>query len=413
MYSLTTLPNGIRIVTEHVPYVQSVALGIWVDTGARDESPEVAGISHFIEHLLFKGTEKRTAQQIAEEFDAIGGQLNAVTDKEYTCYYAKVLPEHVSVALDVLADMLLNSVIDPTELEREKNVILEEIKHHEDTPEDLVHDLFLRTLWPDHPLGLPVIGRPEVISGLSRDVILNHVRQHYTPDRVIISAAGNMEHAAFVAEVERCFAALTGSSTPKQLQPATARVAEAAVSKDAEQVQICLGTRGCDNLDEDRYPLSVLDIAIGGGMSSRLFQEVREKRGLCYSIGSYTASYREGGVFAVYAGTSPETLDEVQALSRQELDRVARNGLDEAEIQRAKNQVRGAVLLGLDSMSGRMTRLGKTLMFYDRVIPPEEVVEKIERVNAADVRRVADSLFGSGEFAYAAVGPFDEEDEDE
>jgi predicted Zn-dependent peptidase len=411
--AVTTLANGIRVVSETVPYANSVAIGVWVDVGARDESEPLSGISHFLEHLLFKGTARRTARAIAEELDFVGGQLNAFTDKEHTCYYAKVLPEHVPVALDVLGDMLQHSLLDPEELEREKNVIIEEIKQHEDTPEELVHDVFVTALWPDHPLGRPVIGRAEVIEALSRHQVVDYLRRHYVPARTLIAAAGNLCHADLVTLVEQCFDGARGSDPAREAGILATTAAAISLARPVEQVHFCLGTRGCSQIDPDRYALGVIDSAVGGGMSSRLFQEVREKRGLCYSIGSYTASYREGGLFAVYAGTSLENLEEVQALSRTELAAVAADGLGDEELERAKNQIRGAILLGLDSMSGRMTRLAKSLLYYDRVVPAAEVVDRIQQVTSEDVRRVAAALFSGGEYAIAAIGPFDDSDVEE
>lgn len=407
MYETSTLENGVRVVTERVPYAQSVALGIWVDTGARDEANENAGISHFIEHLLFKGTERRTAQEIAEALDAVGGQLNAFTDKEYTCYYVKVLPEHTDLALDVLSDMLQNSVFDPEEIDRERDVVVEEIKRHEDTPDELIHDVFLTTLWPGHPLGRSVIGSPEVIERLSREEILAYLNQHYAPGRMVVAAAGNLEHEAVRERVQRYLGGLTGDPHPRQPVAPAVVVGNTCLKRSTEQVHFVLGTRGYNQDEDDRYPLAVIDAAVGGGMSSRLFQEVREKRGLCYAIGSYTASFREAGMFAVYAGASPKNAVTVRELVNEELTKVAREGLGEAELERAKNQLRGAVLLGLDSMSGRMTRLGKSLLYYDRVISPFEVVEKVEAVTPEAVRRVASAIFG-GDYAYAAVGPVPE-----
>jgi len=404
MYEIASQENGIRVVTEQVPYAQSVSLGIWVDSGARDETDENAGISHFLEHLLFKGTERRTALEIAEALDAVGGQLNAFTDKEYTCYYAKVLPEHTGLALDVLADMLQNSVLDPEEIDREKDVVLEEIKRHEDTPDELIHDLFLTTLWPGHPLGRSVIGRPEVIESLTRDQILAYLRQHYAPRRMVVAAAGNLRHEEIVRMVQEYLGGLAGEAEPRSPVAPAFTAGDTCLKRSTEQVHFCLGTRGYTQHEDDRYALGILDAAVGGGMSSRLFQEVREKRGLCYAIGSYTASYREAGMFAVYAGTSPKNADTVRSLVQEELIKVAKDGLGEEELQRAKNQIRGAVLLGLDSMSGRMTRLGKSVLYYNRVISPFEVVEKVERVTPDEIRRVAEAIFG-GDYAYAAVGP--------
>lgn len=407
MYEISTLENGVRVVTERVPYASSVSLGVWVDTGARDESDENAGISHFIEHLLFKGTQRRSAQEIAEALDAVGGQLNAFTDKEYTCYYAKVLPEHTDLALDVLSDMLQHSVLDPEEIDRERDVVLEEIKRHQDTPDELIHDVFLTTLWPGHPLGRSVIGYPEVIERVTREEILAYLRQHYVPGRMVVAAAGNLEHREILDRVRRYLGEMEGDPAPREPVAPAVCVGDTCLKRSTEQVHFCLGTRGFTQEEDDRYPLGIIDAAVGGGMSSRLFQEVREKRGLCYAIGSYTASYREAGMFAVYAGTSPKNSAIVRELIHQELTKVAREGLGDDELKRAKNQIRGAVLLGLDSMSGRMTRLGRSVLYYDRVISPYEVVEKIERVTPEEVRRVAEAVFG-GNYAYAAVGPVPE-----
>jgi predicted Zn-dependent peptidase len=406
MYQFARTSNGIRIVTEQVPYVQSVSLGIWVDTGGRDETDSIAGISHFIEHLLFKGTKRRSARDIAEELDAVGGQINAFTDREYTCYYVKVLPEHVPLSQDVIADMLQHSVLDPEEIAREKNVILEEIKRHEDTPDELVHDLFAETLWPGHPLGRSVIGRAEVIESLTREQIISFLQEQYLPSRMVIAAAGNLDHDAIVAGVEETLGSMPPGERSHDLCPPSVSSGEIELPKPTEQVHFCLGTRGYNQDQDERYALGLIDSAIGGGMSSRLFQEIREKRGLCYAIGSYTASYREAGMFTVYAGTSPENTEQVRELATRELRDVARSGLTPEELQRAKNQIRGAVLLSLDSMSTRMTRIGKSMLYYDRVISPTEVVEKIEQVGDSDVRRISAEILGSGDYAYAAVGPF-------
>ncbi len=406
MYQSARTANGIRVVTERVPYVQSVSLGIWVDAGARDETNSTAGISHFIEHLLFKGTERRSAQQIAEELDAVGGQINAFTDREHTCYYVKVLPEHVPLAQDILADMLQHSVLDPEEIGREKNVILEEIKRHEDTPDELVHDLLAETLWPEHPLGRSVIGTAEVIESLTREQIVQYLGEQYLPTRMVVAAAGNLDHEAILAGVEATMGGMPTGERAHELYPP--RVSDEAVElpKPTEQVHFCLGTRGFNQDQDERYALGLIDSAVGGGMSSRLFQEVREKRGLCYAIGSYTASYREAGMFAVYAGTSPDNADQVRELIVKELRDVAERGISGEELQRAKNQIRGAVLLSLDSMSTRMTRLGKSMISYNRIISPAEVVEKVEAVTEAEARRIGAEILG-GEYAYAAVGPFD------
>jgi predicted Zn-dependent peptidase len=298
-------------------------------------------------------------------------------------------------------------VLDPEEIGREKNVILEEIKRHEDTPDELVHDLFAETLWPGHPLGRSVIGHAEVIEGLTREQIVDFLREQYLPARMVVAAAGNLDHEAIVAGVEATMGGMPVGERGHELYPPRVSGNEIEVPKPTEQVHFCLGTRGYNQDEEDRYALGLIDSAVGGGMSSRLFQEVREKRGLCYAIGSYTASYREAGMFAVYAGTSPESADQVRELVVKELHDVAERGITAEELQRAKNQIRGAVLLSLDSMSTRMTRIGKSMLSYDRVISPAEVVEMVEKVTDADTRRIGAEILGSGDFAYAAVGPFE------
>jgi predicted Zn-dependent peptidase len=313
----------------------------------------------------------------------------------------------VPLAQDVLADMLQNSILDPEEIAREKNVILEEIKRHEDTPDELVHDVFAETLWPEHPLGRSVIGRPEVIERLTREQIVAFLQEQYLPGRMVVAAAGNLDHDAIVTGVEETMGRMPAGERGHDLYPPRVSGEEVQVPKPTEQVHFCLGTRGYNQEEDERYVLGLVDSAVGGGMSSRLFQEVREKRGLCYAIGSYTASFREAGMFTVYAGTSPENAENVRELVVKELQDVARHGIRPEELQRAKNQIRGAVLLSLDSMSTRMTRIGKSMLYYDRVISPTEVVEKVEAVTEDDVRRISAEIFGSGDFAYAAVGPFD------
>jgi predicted Zn-dependent peptidase len=402
----TTLDNGIRVVTERVPYVHSVAVGLRVDVGARDEPDDRAGISHVLEHMLFKGTERRTARAIAEELDAVGGHMDAFTSKEYTGYSARVLPEHLPLALDVLADMLRHSLLEERELDLEKGVILEEYKSLEDAPEEYVHDIFSRTMWPRHPLGRSVIGYPQVITGLTRQNLLDHLDRHYVPARMICVAAGNVEHDAFVAELDRQFGDLSGTGPPRELTPPDTVLEKCLVHRPTEQAHFCMGTTGVDENDPERWAVRVLNLILGGGMSSRLFQEIREKRGLCYSIGSESMSYREGGMFIVYADTSPEQLDEVRDLTRQELLNVARNGLTLAELERAKNQVRAATLLSLDDIGSRMNRLARSLLYHGRVIPPEELVALVDALGLDDCRRAAERLFGAGEFAFAAIGPF-------
>ena len=409
LFNRDVLPNRLRIVTETVPHVQSVSVGIWIGTGSRDEDDSNSGISHFIEHMLFKGTEKRTAQQIADEFDSIGGHLNAFTEKEYTCYYAKVLCEHLPIAVDVLGDMLLNSIFDPEEMEREKNVVLEEIKRYEDSPDDLIHDVFARTIWNGHPLGNSVLGNRETVAGLTRDSIIAHLRKYATPENIVVAAAGNLGHSNFVELIGKQFGSLNGTSAPTNQVPPDFRAKSNMTSRPTEQVHFCVGTRGYSQLDENKYTLALIDTALGGGMSSRLFQEIREKRGLVYAIGSYSIGYRESGLFAAYGGTSIENLELVIDLVRGQFENVRKSGLTEKEITRAKNQIRGALVLGQENMTARMIRLGKSELYVRRVVPVDEIIEKVKNVTQDDINRVAEEIFDESTISVAAIGPFDDQ----
>jgi predicted Zn-dependent peptidase len=406
MLNKDILPNGIRVVTETVPHVQSISIGLWVDSGACDESEATRGISHFMEHMLFKGTENRTAKQIAQEFDSIGGQVNAFTEKESTCFYAKVLSEYLPVAVDVLSDMFLNSKLDEKEIELEKNVVLEEIKMHEDTPEDVVHDLYAATVWHKHPLGLAVLGDRNVVGGLKADDLRDFVRRRYTPDNLVVSAAGNLSHKDVVEKIEAVFGQMTGSKIECERTIPQFTPESLFAKKSTEQVQFCIGTPGYGHLDENRYTLAVVDTALGGGMSSRLFQEIRENRGLAYSIGSYSSSYRAGGLFTVFGGTSLETMEKVIDLIVAEFKSVRDENLTDEEMNRAKNQIRGGLILGQEGMSSRMIRLGRTELYYGRLMPLEELISHVVRVTREDVARVAEFLFNGPSFPTVAVGPF-------
>ena len=408
----TVLPNGVRVVTENVGYVQSVSVGIWVATGSRYEDVAHRGISHFLEHMLFKGTERRpTAKHIADEMDAVGGYLNAFTDKEYTCYYSRALSEHLPLAVDILTDMYAHSRFDPDETARERKVVLEEIKRREDDPDDLVHDLFAETLFPNHPLGLSVIGLAEVVAQLTPEELRAYMNLYYGPKSVIVSVAGNMDHTQVVDLVGTALGDLQGGSpTPAEGRPSiTTNKYE--YSRPTEQVNFCIGTKGYGQFDDERYPLAMLDAILGGSMGSRLFQEIREKRGLAYSVGSYSATHREGGYFVAYGGTSPDTYEQCLELVREEFAKVRKEGVTEAELNRAKNQFRGALVMSQESMSSRMNRMGKSEVYFDRVVPLDEVTAAIEKVTIDDIRRVAEIIFpeDTAQLTVAAVGPFNGE----
>lgn len=404
-----TLPNGLRVITEEIPYVRSASIGVWVGTGSRQESEENNGISHFIEHMLFKGTSHRTARELAETIDSVGGQLNAFTAKEYTCYYAKVLDEHLPVAIELLADMLLNSLFTPEDTGKEKGVVIEEIKMYEDTPDELVHDLFAQAMWQQHPLGRTILGTVEAVNGLTRERVMDYFYSHYTPDNMVVAAAGNLSHQTVVEHVAGALAAIHGSRTAGAEEPPRVSPRVTIRAKDTEQVHLCLGTRGVPQDHDDIYSLYLLNSILGGGSSSRLFQEIRETRGLAYSVYSYQSAYRDAGLFAVYAGVSPRYTDEVLRLILLEFARIKEEGVEPAELSRAKEQVKGNLVLSLESTSNRMSRLGKSELTLGRIITPEEVIDKIEAVKQADLQRLAGEMFDPSCLGLAAIGPLDRE----
>ncbi len=395
-----------RILSERVPYVQSVSIGMWIGSGARDEDDSNRGISHFLEHMMFKGTERRTARQIADEFDCVGGQLNAFTDKEYTCYYGKILSEHLPLAIDVLSDMLLHSLLDPAEIAVERKVVLEEIKRHEDTPEDMVHDAFAEKVWGNHPLGKSVLGSAKSVRGMSRADLVKYIESRYSPDSIVVSAAGLLDHDELVETISALFGGLQGCKATSVSEAPTFTYESVLTKKRTEQVHFCIGAPGYSQLDPDRYALAVIDTTLGGGMSSRLFQEIREKRGLAYAIGSYSAAYREGGLFTVYGGTSLENMEEVLNLVRVEFANVKANNITQAELDKAKNQMRGGLVLSQESMSNRMMRMAKSELYFGRIIDLQELIDCIVKVTHDDVGRVAGRIFADSNYPVVAIGPF-------
>lgn len=406
----TELASGVTVVTEQVPEFRSCTLGVWIQAGSRHEVDGQAGLSHFLEHMYFKGTGQRTAAQIAETMDAVGGQLNAFTEKEQTCYYARVVDRHLPVALDVLEDMLLRSTFAPEELDREKGVILEEIKMYEDAPDEIVFDVFTSTLWGEHPLGRPILGRREVIEALDRDRLTAYRDAHYLPSRIVVAAAGRVDHAWLVERVGGWFPSAAPPAAPPLLhggRPA-AQVARAIHHRDTEQVYLCYGAEGLHVSDDRRYALLLLDSVLGGSMSCRLFQEIREKRGLVYSVSTFQSSYRDSGLFGVYAGTSAEKLAEVLQVTREILEDVRQRGLTPAELERAREQMKGSLALALESTSHRMMRLARAQTFHGRLIPIEEVLERIDAVTHRDILELAGALLAPERFSMAVLGPVDE-----
>ena len=400
----TLLPNGIRVVSEELPALGSVTAGIWVENGSRFERPDQAGISHFLEHLFFKGTARRTAPQIAEEIDAVGGVLNAFTGKEYTCYYAKVLDEHLSLALDLLSDVFTQSLFAEEEIERERTVIVQEISQIEDTPDDYVHDLFTRAFWAEHPLACPIAGTAASVSTFHRKEFLEFFGARYRPDRIVVAGAGNLRHEVLVEVVEKHLGPLAGTASIDAGAPPNPTGGVAVHEKDLEQVHLCFGAPGISQTDEDRYPAHLLNSALGGGMSSRLFQEIRERRGKAYSVYSFLTSFRDAGYTGVYVGTSAESVREVADCVRTEVARVVREGLTPAELARIKTQMKGGMQLGLETSDSRMSRIAKNDIYYGRDVPLAEVAARFDAVTNDDVVRVASRLFGGGVLQLTVLG---------
>ncbi|MEU2350876.1 pitrilysin family protein [Modestobacter sp. NPDC049651] len=408
----TELPGGLRVLTETMPGVLSATLGIWVGVGSRDETPALGGASHFLEHLLFKGTRSRTALEIATAMDAVGGEMNAFTAKEHTCYYANVLASDLPLAVTLLGDLVTEALNTAPDLESERTVVLEEIAMRDDEPADAVHDLYAETLFGDTPLGRSVLGTVESIEALSRDDVDGWYRSRYRVPSIVVSAAGRVDHQQVLDLVTAAFAdRLAGDSRPEPLRLGDDVVLDAPATpagllhRPTEQTHLLLGGLGMGRLDERRYAAAVVDAALGGGMSSRLFQEIREKRGLVYSVGSALTHYAGSGHFSVYAGCSPKRVPEVLRLVRAELDRVAAEGLTAEEVTRAQGQLKGGLVLGLEDTGSRMSRLGKSELSYGEYLPVRAVLERIDAVDVPQAAAVAADLFARPT-CLAVVGPY-------
>jgi len=411
----TVLPGGLRVVTESLPAVRSAAFGIWAGVGSRDEDPQHAGATHYLEHLLFKGTSRRTALDISAEMDAVGGELNAFTAKEYTCYYARVLDADLPLAIDVLSDMVTGSLLEAKEVDAERGVILEEIAMNEDDPADLVHEAFSALLFGDTPLGRPILGTVDSINSISADRISEHYRARYTPANLVVAAAGSLDHDQVVELTAAAFgAALTGDPAP--LPPRLGGTRPEAgtgtgvrlVARPVEQANLVLGCAGLARTDSRRFALGVLNAALGGGMSSRLFQEIREKRGLAYSVYSFSSQNADCGQWGIYAGCLPAKTEEVLAICQDEIAKVIESGLTDEELDRGKGQLRGSIVLGLEDPSSRMSRLGKSELVYPFLEPVDDILAEVEAVTHDQVRDVAAAVLGQPK-ALAIVGPFDDD----
>lgn len=408
MYEKRVLSNGLRLVFEKITYVKSVSIGIWVGTGSRNETLKNNGVSHFIEHMLFKGTPKRTAKQIAESIDSLGGQLNAFTGKECTCFYARCLDSHIDTAVDVLADMLFNSRFSAKDIKLEKKVIMEEIGMYEDSPEELVHDLLSLSAWEANSLGYSILGTSKSVSGLYREDMAHYMSENYTPDNTVIAFAGNFDTEHIVNLMETYFGKWSGSQKQADIPKAVFTPSILIKEKEIEQVHVCIGLNAIEHGNEKLYTEVAINNILGGGMSSRLFQKIRENRGLVYSIYSYPTSYKDTGMFTIYAAMNPANVKEVLRLIKNEINLLCSKGLSEEEISKSKEQLKGSYIIGLESTSARMNSIGKSELMLEKIFSPEEILEKVDRINMKEIEETIDLIFRNQKASLALVGKLPE-----
>lgn len=405
MFEKLLLDNGVRVVYEQIPYVRSISVGVWIGTGSRSETIENNGISHFIEHMLFKGTKRRNAKEIAACIDNIGGQLNAFTGKECTCYYTKTLDTHLEISLDILSDMLFRSKLALKDLQVERKVIMEEIGMYEDSPEELVHDILSEAIWSGNSLSYPILGTENSLKQINKDVILQYMENNYTPENAVIAIAGNFDPKELMKLIKKYFGKWKSQGSSKNVanKPEfinTVKVKE----KDTEQVHLCVGFEGIEQGNDSLYSLLAVNNVFGGGMSSRLFQKIREEKGLVYSVYSYPSSYRSTGLFTIYAGMNPEHMPIVIELLSKEIDVIVKNGITEDELLKSKEQLKGSYILGLESTSGRMNSIGKAELMLGNINTPEEILQKIDDVSMDQVVNVISTIFASGKRSFSVVG---------
>lgn len=400
-----TSSNGLRIVLENIPAVRSVTIGIWVLTGSRNETIHNNGISHFLEHMMFKGTKTRSAQDIAESFDSIGGQVNAFTSKEYTCYYARVLDNHKEYALEILSDMFFHSIFDEEEMSREKNVVFEEIKMTEDAPDDFVHDLLARASFGEHPLGYPILGTEQLVKSFTKETIHTYINQRYIPENIVISIAGNVDES-FIPVVEKHFNQFEQKKTNERIEmtPPQFLANQVIKNKETEQAHLCMGFNGLKLGDDLSYSLILMNNVLGGSMSSRLFQEIREKHGLAYAVFSFHSSFLDNGLLTIYAGTSKEQLDHLQDTIYRTLDRFVKYGLTDKELKNSKEQLKGNLVLSLESTNSRMSRNGKNELLLNRHRTLDDMIQEIDAVTHDSIQSVIDKTFRQ-EASTALVAP--------
>jgi predicted Zn-dependent peptidase len=407
-YRKTTLENGIRVVSENIPHVRSVSIGIWANVGSRDEGPSQNGISHFLEHMVFKGTKNRNVREIAQSLESLGGYLNAFTTKEQTCFYARVLDSDIGVAMDVLADLILNASFEKREMEKEKLVVIEELKNAEDDPEDIIHDYFERSIFPSHSLGYPIIGTEENVRNFRREHLRSHIMEHYLPYRMVVSAAGHVDHDALVRLVSRYFRRLhpgakeqLRSAGPVRSGPGTTME----YTRPINQAHICLGTLAYSIPHPDRYALMLTNALLGEGMSSRLYQTIREEHGLAYTVYSFVNLLSDTGLFGAYLGTDRKNIKDAIDLVYHELDKLKRRHVPMAELRRTKSQIKGTMMLGLENMSGRMIRLGSAELYVEQYVSLDSILKRVDAVTREDIHRVANDVFDEKRFSVVIIRP--------
>jgi predicted Zn-dependent peptidase len=410
MYRKDTLSNGIRVVSETLPKTRSLSIGVWVKVGSRHESREIGGVSHFIEHMFFKGTQKRSARDIATEVDSLGGEMNAFTSQESTTYYIKVLDEHLPAAVDILSDILLGSRFDPADMEKERKVILEEIKSVEDTPDDYIHEMFTATVWPDNSLGRPILGTKETIGSLKHEDIVKYIADYYSPREIVISVAGNFEHARLIDLLNNAFGKLSRTGVPKQDVAPSFHHAVTVKKKQLEQVQVCLGCKGLPYVHEDRFVVMALNTILGNSMSSRLFQEVREQHALAYSIYSYVTAYRDAGLLTVYAGTDPANTMQAIQLIIKELRKIRDEGITPAEETRVKDQIKGNLVLSLETSNSHMGRIARQEIYFGKYLSVDDIIKNVDKIAAGQVQHLAQQLFRRDNLSLSILGPLNRTD---
>ncbi len=405
-FTRTVLPNGVRVVTENIPSVRSISVGVWIFTGSRDEPARLAGISHLIEHMVFKGTSRRKTHHIARRMESVGGYLNAFTAKEYTCFFARALDEHLERSIDTLTDLVLRPSFPARELVKEKDVVLEEMKMYEDTPEDIIFDHFEAVTYDGHPLGRPVIGSPKTVSRISRHDLRDFIDRGYGPNRMVVAVAGNAEHERVVRLVKNAFSGARRTGRPIRRRKVSGYVpAERVLERPISQAHIVVGTRGMSARENGRPAMVVLNTILGGGMSSRLNQNIREKYGYCYQIYSFLNFHSDAGDFGIYMGTDGRKIERARKLILREVDRLAQTRVSARTLSQAKNQVKGSIMLGLEGMSNRMMRLGRQELFYQRYSTLDEIMDEIEAVEAEDVQRLAQELLPVDSFSTVVIRP--------